>query len=143
MEITNIGSQTVKSGDNVLFTSVRVPGNCSTIFQAGSGLVTLRALSNGQCRARFRVKFTGNLKADASEEISGVTLLSLAVAKSGEAILPATMIVTVGDTTSTYNVNTEVLIDVPTCCCQTISIKNTSDITVDVVDANLIVERVA
>lgn len=44
---------------------------------------------------------------------------------------------------ATYNVGTEVLIDVPTCCCQTISVKNISSISVDVLDANLIVERVA
>ena len=143
MEITNISSQKVASGDNVIFTTVRVCGNCSTIFQADSGLVTLRGLANGQRRARFRVKFTGNLKADSSETIEGVTLLSLTVAKTGEPIQASNMIVTVGDTTSTYNVSTEILVDVPTCCCQNISIKNISSITVDVLNANLIVERVA
>jgi hypothetical protein len=143
MEITNISSQKVASGDNVIFTTVRVCGNCSTIFQADSGLVTLRGLANGQHRARFRVKFTGNLKADSSETIEGVTLLSLTVAKTGEPIQASNMIVTVGDTTSTYNVSTEILVDVPTCCCQNISIKNISSITVDVLNANLIVERVA
>ena len=143
MEITNISSQTVSAGNNVIFTSVQIPGNCSTIFQAGSGLVTLRGLTNGQRRARFRIKFTGNLKADSAETINGVTLLSLAIARNSETIPSTTMIVTVGDTASTYNIGTEVLIDVPTCCCQTISVKNISSIAIDVLDANLIVERVA
>lgn len=143
MEITNISSQTVAAGNNVIFTNVQIPGNCSTMFQAGSGLVTLRGLTNGQRRARFRIKFTGNLKANSSETIDGVTLLSLAITRNSETVPSATMIVTVGDTTSIYNVGTEILIDVPTCCCQTISVKNISSIAVDVLDANLIVERVA
>ena len=143
MEITNISSQTVAAGNNVIFTNVQIPGNCSTIFQADSGLVTLRGMTNGQRRARFRLKFTGNLKASSSATVSSATLLSLAIARNSETIPSATMIVTVENTTSTYNVGTEVLIDVPTCCCQTISIKNISSIAVDVLDANLIVERVA
>lgn len=143
MEITNNSSQVVAAGNNVLYTTIRIPGNCSTIYQTGSGLVTLRGIANGQRRARFRVKFTGNLKADTAETIEGVTLLSLAITRNGEVIQPSVMTVTVGDTTSTYNVSTEVLIDVPTCCCQTITVKNTTAIAVDVLNANLIVERVA
>lgn len=143
MEITNINSQTVAAGNNVIFTNVQIPGNCSTIFQANSGLVTLRGITNGQRRARFRLKFTGNLKASSTATVSSATLLSLAITRNNEIISPATMITAVEDTTSTHNIGTEVLIDVPTCCCQTISVKNISSISVDVLDANLIVERVA
>ena len=143
MEITNINSQTVAAGNNVIFTNVQIPGNCSTIFQANSGLVTLRGITNGQRRARFRLKFTGNLKASSTASVSSATLLSLAITRNNEIISPATMITTVEDTTSTHNVGVEVLIDIPTCCCQAISVKNISSISVDVLDANLIVERVA
>lgn len=143
MEITNINSQTVAAGNNVIFTNVQIPGNCSTIFQANSGLVTLRGITNGQRRARFRLKFTGNLKASSTASVSSATLLSLAITRNNEIISPATMITTVEDTTSTHNVGVEVLIDIPTCCCQIISVKNISSISVDVLDANLIVERVA
>ena len=143
MEITNINSQTVAAGNNVIFTNVQIPGNCSTIFQANSGLVTLRGITNGQRRARFRLKFTGNLKASSTASVSSATLLSLAITRNNEIISPATMITTVEDTTSTHNVGVEVLIDIPTYCCQTISVKNISSISVDVLDANLIVERVA
>lgn len=143
MEITNINSQTVAAGNNVIFTNVQIPGNCSTIFQANSGLVTLRGITNGQRRARFRLKFTGNLKASSTASVSSATLLSLAITRNNEIISPATMITTVEDTTSTHNVGVEVLIDIPTCCCKTISVKNISSISVDVLDANLIVERVA
>lgn len=144
MEITANAVQAIKPGANVMFEGVRTPGNCSIICQPGSGLVTLRALPNGQCRARFRVVFTGNLKADSTMTIGGVTILQLALSQNGEAIPISTMSATVGDTTSTYNVSTEVLVDIPTGCCQTIAVKNiTDDIVVDTLNANLIVERVA
>lgn len=145
MEITANASQAIDAGDNVLFTNVRTPGSCSIIHEDGSGIVTLRGLPNGQCRSRFRVTFSGNLKIDSSETISGVTLVSLAISQNGETVPTSTMTITVGDTTSTYNIGTQILIDVPTGCCQNISVKNISkdQITVDVMNANLIVERVA
>ena len=144
MEITANASQVVKPNGNVMFEGIRTPGNASIIYQCGSGLVTLRGLCNGQPRARFRITFSGNLKADSTMTIGGVTMLSLAIATNGEAVPISTMTTTVGDTTSTYNVGTEILVDVPACCCQTISVKNiTDDITVNVLNANLIVERVA
>ena len=144
MEITANAIQKVASGENVQFTTTVVPGGCSIIHAEDSGLVTLRGLPNGQRRARFRVIFSGNLKADADETIIGVTLLSLAIVRSGESIPYSVMTTTVGDTTSTYSVGTELFIDVPIGCCTTIAVKNiTSGIDVGIVNANMIVERVA
>ena len=60
MEITANAIQTVDSGANVLFTDTVVGGNYSIIHRDGSGLVTLRGLTN-QCRARFKVSFGGNI----------------------------------------------------------------------------------
>lgn len=144
MEITANAIQKVVENDDVLFTTTVVPGNCSIIHNEDSGLVTLRGLSNGQCRARFRVTFTGNMKADSAETIQGVTLLSLAASRNGEIIPTSTMTITVGDTTSTYNIGTEFFIDVPIGCCTTIAFKNITDgIDIDILNANMIVERVA
>lgn len=144
MEITANAIQKVVENDDVLFTTTVVPGNCSIIHNEDSGLVTLRGLSNGQCRARFRVTFTGNMKADSAETIQGVTLLSLAASRNGEIIPTSIMTITVGDTTSTYNIGTEFFIDVPIGCCTTIAFKNITDgIDIDILNANMIVERVA
>ena len=144
MEITANAIQKVVENDNVLFTTTVVPGNCSIIHNEDSGLVTLRGLSNGQCRARFRVTFTGNMKADSAETIQGVTLLSLAASRNSEIIPTSTMTITVADTTSTYNIGTEFFIDVPIGCCTTIAFKNiTDEIDIDILNANMIVERVA
>lgn len=143
MEITNNAIQTVAVNNNVLFTETPVPGCASIIHRDGSGLVTLRGLTN-QCRARFRVTFSGDLKADVGAPVSGTTLLSLGIVQSGEILPATTMTISVADTTATYNVATETLIDVPAGCCTTISVKNiTPAIGVQVSSANLIVERVA
>lgn len=61
MEITAVAAQEVAVNSNVLFTETPVKGNCSIMHREGSGLVTLRGLTNGQCRARFRVYFGGNI----------------------------------------------------------------------------------
>lgn len=144
MEITAVLPQEITPGSNIMFDATPIPGNCSIVHKDGSGLVTLRALRNNQCRARFRITFSGNLKANTDATISGVTLLSLAIAQNGEAIPASIMTISVGDTGSVYNVATEVFVDVPTGCCTTISVKNITDgVSVDTINANLIVERVA
>lgn len=61
MEITANAVQTVAANQDVLFTNVAIAGNSSTVHRSGSGQVTLRGLTNCQCRARFRVTFGGNI----------------------------------------------------------------------------------
>ena len=56
MELTANAIQTIGSNSNVIFTDTVVDGNCAIMHRDGSGLVTLRGLTN-QCRARFRVSF--------------------------------------------------------------------------------------
>ena len=62
-EFTAVAAQTVAQNSNIIWTDTPVPGNCSIIHREGSGLVTLRALPNGQCRSRFKVTFGANLAA--------------------------------------------------------------------------------
>jgi hypothetical protein len=45
MEVTANALQTVNAGQNVLFTETAVKGNCSIVHREGSGLVTLRGLT--------------------------------------------------------------------------------------------------
>ena len=61
MEITNNAVQTVTAGNNVVFGSTAVSGGACIVHREGSGLVTLRGLTNSQCRARFRVSFGANI----------------------------------------------------------------------------------
>lgn len=139
MEITANALQTVESNQNVLFTETAVNGNCSIIHREGSGLVSMRGLTS-QNRARFRVSFGGNIAVPAAETTGPI---SLAIAVNGEAVPTTAMLMTPGATEAFFNVFSAIFLDVPSGCCQQVSVKNTSSIPVEVRNANLIVERVA
>ena len=139
MEITANALQTVGANQNVLFTDTAVCGSCSIIHNDGSGIVALRGLTN-QCRARFRVFFSGNIATP-----TGGTLgpISLAITVNGEPIGATTMIVTPAAVESFNNVATAIYLDVPCGCCSQVSVRNISTEAIEVQNANLIVERVA
>ena len=139
MEITANAIQTVAAGANVIFTDTVTSGNCSIIHREGSGLVTLRGLTN-QCRARFRVSFGGNIALPADGTVGSI---SLAIAVNGEPVATTTMISTPTAVEEFNNVFSAIFLDVPRGCCSQISVRNTSDQPIDVQNANLIVERVA
>lgn len=139
MELTANTLQTVAANQNVLFTEIAVKGNCSISHRDGSGLVTLRGITN-QCRARFKITFGANV---AIPEGGTVAPISLAIAVAGEAIGPTTMISTPAAAEEFNNVFTAIFLDVPAGCCYTISVRNISEDAIDVQNANLIVERVA
>lgn len=139
MEIIAIDTQFVNANQGVYFTDTVTEGNCAIMHRAGSGLVTLKGVTN-QCRARYRVSFGGNIAVPTGETV-GEIQLSLAI--EGEALPSTTMIVTPAAVEQYFNVYSSVFIDVPRNCCLTVSVRNTSDIPVNVQNANLIVERVA
>ena len=139
MEITANALQTVAPNQNVLFTETAVKGNCSIIHREGSGLVTLRGITD-QCRARFRVSFGGNVAIPTDGTVGPI---SIALAINGEAIGPATAISTPAAVEEFNNVYVSVILDVPCACCYTISVTNLTDTDIEVQNANLIVERVA
>ena len=60
-EYTAAAAQTVANGNNVLFTATPVCATRCIVHREGAGIVTLRGITNGQCRARFRVNFGGNI----------------------------------------------------------------------------------
>lgn len=139
MEITANAIQTVTASNNVLFTATPIPGNCSIIHREGSGLVTLRGLTQ-QCRARFRVSFNGNIAVPTGQTVGPI---SLAIAAGGEPIASNIMTATPAAVEQYFNISSTVFIDVPAGCCTQISIQNDSTIPVNIQNANLIVERVA
>ena len=139
MEITANAIQTVNENQNVLFTATVTCGNCSIVHRDGSGLVTLRGLTD-QCRARFKVTFGGNVAIPTGGTVEAI---SLALSLEGEAVAPTTMIVTPAAVEQYWNVFSAIFIDVPRGCCSTIGVKNISTQAIEVQNANLIVERVA
>ena len=139
MEIIANAVQTVAANQNVYFTDTVVCGGSSVSHRNGSGLVTLRG-ATGQCRARFKASFGANIAVATGETVGPI---SLAIALDGEATPATTMIITPATVGDYFNVFSSIFIDVPRGCCMVISVQNTSDISVDVQNANLIVERVA
>ena len=139
MEIIANTLQTVAANQNVYFTDTVTCGNCAISHRDSSGLVTLRGMTT-QCRARFRVSFGGNIGLPATGTAGAI---SLAIAIDGEPVPSTTMTETPAAVSEFSNVYSSVFIDVPNGCCVTISVQNISAQSVDVQNANLIVERVA
>lgn len=139
MEITANALQTVEANQNVLFTDTVVCGSCSIIHRDGSGLVTLRGITN-QCRARFKVTFGANIAIPTGGTVGPI---SLAIAINGEPVATTTMIETPAAVEEFSNVFSAIYLDVPANCCSQVSVRNITDQAIDVQNANLIVERVA
>ena len=139
MELTANALQTVEANQNVLFTDTVVCGNCSILHRDGSGLVTLRGITN-QCRARFKVTFGANIAIPTGGTVEAI---SIAIAINGEPVASTTMIVTPAAVEEFSNVFSAIYLDVPANCCSQISVRNISTQAIDVQNANLIVERVA
>lgn len=138
-EYSNIALQTVDVDDNVLF----VNGNrcCRkgyVIHRDGSGVFTLKGAG---CKALYKVQFNANI---AIAEGGTVEPISVAISLDGETLNNAEAIVTPAAIGDFFNVSVATYIEVPCGCCVTISVENTSDTTdIDVVNANLIIDRVA
>lgn len=139
MEIIANELQTVLENQNVQFTDTVVPGKACTMHRIGSGLVTLKGLTN-QCRARFKVSFGANIAIPTGGTVEAI---SLAIAIDGEPIATATMIVTPAAVEEFFNVFGAIYLDIPRGCCSQISVRNISTQSIDVQNANLIIERVA
>ena len=131
--------QTVETKQNILFTDTLICGSNSIFHRQGSGLFTLRGITN-QCRARFKITFGANI---AIPETETVDPISVAIAINGEPILSTTMIVTPAAVSQFFNVGRTIYIDIPAGCCSQISIKNTSTQSISIENANLIIDRVA
>lgn len=139
MELTANALQTVEANQNVLLTDTVVCGNCSILHRDGSGLVTLRGITN-QCRARFKATFGANIAIPTGGTVEAI---SIALAINGEPVASTTMIVTPAAVEEFSNVFSAIYLDVPANCCSQISVRNISAQAIDVQNANLIVERVA
>lgn len=139
MEITANAIQTVAANQNILFPTTTVPGSCSMVHRVGSGLVTLRGLGQ-QARARFQIWFGGNVAVSTGETLAPILL---AITLGGETLPATQMIVTPTAVEDFFNVSASVFLDIPSGCCQNISVKNIGTTDIDVQNANLIIERVA
>lgn len=138
-EYTNAYVQSVAPNANVVFTEAPVSGKGCIVHREGSGLITLRGMTN-QCRALFRVTFGGNIAIPTGGTVGEI---SIAIAIDGEPVPSATATVTPAAVANFFNVFSSVFIEVPKGCCVTVSVRNINTQAIEVENANIIVERVA
>ena len=139
MEIIANAVQTVEANQNVYFTDTVICGNTCITHRDDSGLVTLRGITQ-QCRARYKVSFGGNIAVPTGGTVGPI---SLAITIDSEPVPATTMTETPAAVEQYSNVFSAVFVEVPRGCCVTISVQNTTATSINVANANLIVERVA
>lgn len=138
-EYVSVATQEVASNGNVVFTNTAVKGSSCIQHREGSGIITLRGLTN-QCRARFFVDFSSNIAVPTGGTAGAI---SLAIAISGEPVLSSQMISTPAAVEQFNNVSAGIYVDVPKGCCVNIAVENTSGVAIDVANANIVVTREA
>ena len=131
--------QIVEVNQNILFTDTTVSGNNSIVHRPGSGLITLRGITN-QCRARYKITFGGNIAILAAGDVERI---GLAIAINSEPIASTTMLADPAATQKFSNVGRSLYLEVPRNCCSQISVKNISGQGLVIQNASIIVERVA
>lgn len=138
-EFTSSGIQTVAAGQNVPLISTAVCSKPCIVHRDGSGLVTLRGLTQ-QCKAKFRVSFGANIAVPTGGTVGAITA---ALAINGEALNSATATVTPAAVENYFNIYVSVFVEVPRGCCLTVAMENTSTQAINFANSNLVIERVA
>lgn len=139
--------QEVAYGQNVLLQGSIPCTRNQVIHREGSGILTLRGMANCPCSfARYQVTFNGNI---AVPEGGTVGEISIALALDGEPLQTSRAIVTPAAVENWFNVTSTAIVTVPTGCCTTVAVENTSagadgtGVTIEVQNANLTVARIA
>lgn len=141
-EFTYNPVQEVAAGGAIIFnTSIGCPKRY-VIHRNESGIVILRGIVNNpqSCFARYQVTFNGNIAVPAGGSAGPI---SLALAINGEPLLTSQAIVTPAAADQYFNVTSTAFITVPTGCCFTLAVENTSADAINVQNANLVITRVA
>lgn len=140
--------QTVNPGETVVFTTTKVP--CTRGFvrnREGSGDFLLSGwvpngrggcCCNNQNSALYNVGFSANIAVPTGETVGPI---SVAIAINGTTIPTSTMIVTPAAVEEFFNVSVDKIIPIWNGCCQTVSVRNTSEIPILVQNANITFSR--
>lgn len=141
-EFTYIPIQEVNPSRPIPLNTTIVCPKGYVIHRDGSGIVTLRGIVNNinSCFARYQVTFNGNIAVPEGETVGAI---SLALSVDGEPLASSEAIVTPAAVDNYFNVTSTAFITVVKGCCVNLSVENTSDIPINVQNANLVVTRVA
>lgn len=128
-EFINAEAQTVAVGSNVIFADTVYQPCRKVIHRAGSGIFTLKG-------GRYFLNFNAN--------ISGATAgteVDLAITLNGEELPATRMASTPAVAEDLNNVSAMTEIEIPSCCCVTIAVRNVGTTAMTVDDASLILRR--
>lgn len=134
-------TQTVAVDENVLFLN----GNrcCKKgliLHNDNSGIFRLKN-PNGCYRSIYKVHFNANIAIATGGTVEPITV---ALTQNGEVLQNAVATVTPTVAEAFFSTSFETFIELPCGCCDTIAIRNISDTTaIDVVNANIVIDRVA
>ena len=127
--------------------SIRCPNGC-VIHTSGSGIFTLRGKGN-TCFSRDQIEFTGNVAIPTG---GTVTPIAVAITVAGEPQQGSRSIYTPAAVDEYGNVTSRTIIDVPKCCCYTVSVEYVNGVTdgttvptptINVIDGSLSIDRIA
>lgn len=141
-EFTYNPIQLINAGQDAILNTT-IPCNKGYVYHRNeSGIVILRGIVNNptNCYARYKVTFNGNIAVPTGETAGPI---SVALAIDGEALRTSNAIVTPTVADAYFNVTSTAFITVPKGCCFSVSVENTSTISINMQNANLVVERVA
>lgn len=130
-EFVNPLVQTVETNASVVFTETPVEPCTKVRHRRGSGIFILKG-------GRYLVAFNANIAVPTGETVGPI---SIALALNGEALQGGIMTATPAAVEEFANVAAMIYVDVPCNCCYTLSVRNISDIPVNVDDANLVTIR--
>lgn len=134
--------QIVNPGESIIFTDTPVP--CKRGFvrhREGSGNFLLSGWTPNCCRrdgANYLVDFGANISIPTGGTVGEI---SVAISLDGSTVPATTMVVTPSAVDEYFNVSRAANINVWRGCCETITIRNTSDQAIQVQYANVIFTR--
>lgn len=143
-EYSSSAVQTVAPNETVIFTESPVP--CERGFvrhrdDSGNFLLSGYVPCKGGCRANsalYMVDFGANIAVPTGETVDSI---SLALTIDGATIPASVMTVTPAAVEEFFNVSRAINVQVWRGCCETVAVKNTSDIPILVSGANIIFAR--
>ena len=141
VEYNFIPTQSVDVDENILFLN----GNrcCKKgliMHNDSSGVFRVKGVSNC-CKTIYKVHFNANIAIATGGTVEPI---SVALTQNGEVLRNAVATVTPAAIGDFFNVSLETFIELPCGCCDTITVRNISETTaIDVIKANIIIDRVA
>ena len=132
--------QTVEADENVLFLNGdRCCKKGLIMHTDNSGVFRVKGVSNC-CKTIYKVHFNANIAVSAGGAVGEI---SVALVQNGEVSRIAVATVTPTVAEAFFNASFETFVELPCGCCDTISVRNISDTPIDVINANIVIDRVA